>query len=293
MSSSVLGLYCLTVLIWGSTWIAITFQLGTVAPLASVIYRFTLASVLLFIWCWFRKIPLTLTAKEHGLVFLQGSFLFGFNYWLMYSASQYLTSGLVAVIFSLIVFFNIFNARLLLRSSLQINVLIGAGLGLVGVVLLFSQEFTDFNLGSDIAIGAGFALLATYVASLGNIVATRNSHNKRSVMTVNAWGMLYGTLVVIVLALILNVEFNFEFTPAYISSLIYLSIFGSIITFAAYLKLLSMIGPDKAGYVGMLVPVVALILSSIFEDYSWTLPAVLGLCLILAGNWLVMGKRSS
>ncbi len=290
MGASVPTLYLITVLIWGSSWLAITFQLGTVEPLASVIYRFGAAAVLLFAWCGARKIPLALSRREHAFMFLQGSCLFGFNYWLMYLASQHLTSGLVAVVFSAIVFFNVLNARLFLGMAIRPQIVVGGILGMAGVALLFAREMQGFSLGDETMTGLAYALVATFIASLGNIVATRNSGGKRSVMAVNAWGMLYGTGVLVVVAWGLGVQYAFDFSARYLGSLFYLSVFGSIVTFASFLKLLAQIGPDKAGYVGMLVPVVALTLSSIFEDYSWSLPAVLGLCLILLGNWLAMRK---
>lgn len=290
MGTSALTLYIITVAIWGSSWLAITFQLGKVEPLASVVYRFGLATVLLFIWCYIKKVPLGLSRRDHGFMFLQGSCLFGFNYWLMYLSSQYLTSGLVAVIFSTVVFFNVFNARVFLGMVIKVRVVLGGVLGIVGVLLLFLPEMGGFSLGNDLAIGMGLGLAATFVASLGTIVATRNTHHNRSVMAVNAWGMFYGTLVLVLVARGLGVSYSFDPSAGYIASLIYLSVFGSIIIFASYLKLLSLIGPDKAGYVAMLVPVVALVLSSIFEDYLWSLPAVFGLCLILSGNWLAMRK---
>lgn len=290
MGTSVLTLYLITVAIWGSSWLAITFQLGTVEPIASVVYRFALAALLLFAWCRFRRIPLRLSPREHGFMFLQGSCLFGFNYWLMYLSSQYLTSGLVAVIFSGVVFFNVLNARVFLGTVINVRVLLGGVLGLGGVMLLFLPEMEGFSLDSDVARGVGLGLAATFVASTGSIVATRNSHGGRSVMAVNAWGMLYGTLVLVLVARGLGVSYDFDTSPGYIASLLYLSVFGSIVTFATFLKLLSLIGPDKAGYVGMLIPVVALSLSSVFEDYVWSLAALLGLCLILAGNWFAMKK---
>ena len=290
MGATALGLYLVTVLIWGSTWLAITFQLETVTPLASVIYRFALASVLLFGWCWLKKIPLSLSRREHGFMVLQGSFLFGLNYWLVYLAEQYLASGLVAVTFSTIVFFNVINARVFLRTAVKLKVVLGGLLGLVGVMMLFSRELGSFRRVDDTVFGIALALAATFTASLGNIVATRNCCTQRSVMAINAWGMLYGTLLLLTVALALGIDFSFDCGLSYVSSLLYLSVFGSIVTFAAYLKLLALIGPDKAGYIGMLIPVIALALSSVFEDYNWSLPAVIGLCLILVGNWQVMRK---
>ena len=290
MGTSTLPLYLITVLVWGSTWIAIKFQLGDVPPLASVIYRFVLAAALLFAWCGLRSIPLRLTLREHGLLLIQGSCLFGFNYWLVYLASQYLISGIVAVVFSSIVFFNVINARILLGSAVSLKVLMGSVIGIIGVGLLFVRDLSALTLSSNTGLGLLLAGGATYVASLGNVVASHTASHGHSVMTINAWGMLYGTLVLIIVAWVLDVDYVIDTRIEYLASLIYLSVFGTIITFAAYLKLLSRIGPDKAGYVGMMVPVVALLISTVFEGYRWTLPSVVGVSLILLGNWQVLRK---
>lgn len=290
MGFSTLSLYVLTVFIWGSTWLAITFQLGVVNPVASVIYRFSLATVLLWAWCLIKRKSLVLRRREHALLVIQGSCLFAFNYWLMYLSAQHLTSGLIAVIFSLIVFFNVLNGRLFLGMTIRLNVVLGSLLGIAGVTLLFYPEMTAFSPSDDTVAGLVLAIAATYVASLGNIVATHNSASGKSVLVINAWGMFYGTLVLIVVALFLGVDFQLDTRVSYLTSLLYLSVFGSIVTFTGYLKLLTLIGPDKAGYIGMMVPVIALVLSSVFEDYRWTGPGIAGLVLILAGNWQVMRK---
>lgn len=290
MGFPTLTLYLVTVLIWGSTWLAITFQIGVVDPLVSVIYRFVLATLLMWLWCVARKIPLQLTRREHIFMLLHGSCLFGFNYWLMYLSAQFLTSGLIAVLFSTIVFFNVLNGRLFLGMTIKMHVVGGSLLGTVGVILLFYPEVQGFGLSDDTVIGLLLALAATYVASLGNIVATRNTHSGRSIYAINAWGMLYGTLALVAVAVVLGVEYRFDQRAEYVVSLLYLAVLGSIVTFTAYLKLLQRLGPDRAGYIGMLVPVIALILSSLFEDYRWTALGLLGLVLILLGNWRVMRK---
>ena len=290
MGVSALALYVLTVLVWGSTWLAIKFQLGEVEPLVSVIYRFGLASALLFVWCRWRAVALTLTAREHGFMMLQGSCLFGFNYWLIYRAELYLTSGVVAVIFSFIVFFNVLNARLFLGTLINLRVVSGGLVGLAGVILLFYNEMETFSLADQAVQGFLLAAAATVIASLGNIVATRNSESGLSIFAVNAWGMLYGTLIMTVIAVLKGAVFNYEFTTSYTASLLYLSVEGSIVAFGAYLRLLAIIGPDRAAYSSMLFPVVALLLSTAFEAYQWSLPALAGLLLIMLGNVQVMRR---
>ncbi len=284
-------LYLGVALVWGSTWLAITFQLGVVDPLVSVIYRFGSASALLFVWCLLRRIPLKLTPRQHAFMLLQGSFLFGLNYWILYLAAQHVTSGLIAATFATIVFLNAFNARLWLQMPIKAEVLQGGVAGIAGVALLFSHELQGVSWSGPVAVGLGWALLSTLMASLGNITAAHNTSGGRSVMAINAWGMLYGTLTVLIIALLLGVPFTFDTRPSYLLSLGYLVVFGSILTFAGYLRLITVLGPDKAAYMSMLVPIIALTLSSIFEGYQWSLSAFAGLALVLAGNWWAMGRR--
>ena len=290
MPLSAYALYCTTVLVWGSTWLAIKFQLGAVDPLVSVIYRFGLASLLLFAWCVLARARLRLAPREHAFIALQGCCLFGLNYWLVYWAEVYLASGIVAVVFATMVFMNFFNAALFLKRPLVPAVLAGGLVGMVGVALLFWPELGSLGPGDAAWRGLLLALAATYVASLGSIVATRNAGFGLKVITVNAWGMFYGTALLALAALVTGVEFRFPSGAPYAASLLYLSVFGSIVAFGAYLRLIALIGPERAGYNAMMTPVVALLLSTLFEGYQWTLPAVAGLVLIVLGNALVLRR---
>ena len=286
MNQTSLFLYASTVLIWGSTWIAITFQLGEVDPLISVIYRMALASALLFGWCKWRGIPLALKPGNQGVS------LFGINYWMIYWSETFLPSGIIAVLFSLIVFFNIINARIFLKRRIDIKTVVGGIIGLSGICMLFYPELTKFESESNSGAikGALFALAAVFTASLGNIVATRNGNTGISVWAINAWGTLYGTAALLIIALVTGATFSYDNSFEYTASLVYLSTFGTILAFGAYLKLLILIGPEKAGYSGLLIPFVAIILSTIFEDYQWTLLAVMGFVLAASGNYLAMRK---
>lgn len=292
MNQTSLFLYASTVLIWGSTWIAIIFQLGEVDPLISVIYRMALASALLFGWCKWCGIPLALKPGNHRFMVAQGVSLFGINYWMIYWSETFLPSGIIAVLFSLIVFFNIINARIFLKRRIDIKTVVGGIIGLSGICMLFYPELTKFESESNSGAikGALFALAAVFTASLGNIVATRNGNTGISVWAINAWGTLYGTAALLIIALVTGATFSYDNSFEYTASLVYLSTFGTILAFGAYLKLLILIGPEKAGYSGLLIPFVAIILSTIFEDYQWTLLAVMGFVLAASGNYLAMRK---
>lgn len=290
--SQAYALYALVVLIWGSTWIAIKFQLGEVEPLVSVIYRFGISSVLLFAWCVLARARIRLSLVEHAFVALQGACLFGINLWLTYSSEAYLAGGVVAVVFAGTVFMNAFNAALFLRQPVAPPVLAGGSLGLCGVALLFWPEMGRLGSSADAVRGLGLALLAMYCASLGNIVATRNATRDLPVISINAWGMLYGTLLLLVIGAFKGAEFGFPQRPSYTIALVYLAVFGSVIAFEAYVRLLAQIGPARAGYSSMMIPLVALVISTLFEGYRWTVPAAGGVLLIVAGSLLAMRRRT-
>ncbi|MCK5350020.1 MAG: DMT family transporter [Desulfobacula sp.] len=284
-------LYIITVLVWGSTWLAIKYQLGSVDPMVSVIYRFGLATALLMIFCYVKGLNLKFSLKEHLFMALLGVLLFSVNYWLVYVAELYLTSGLVAVLFSSIVFMNIANGSIFLGTAVERKMIAGAVLGIIGIIMIFMPEIEAFDLSDKGVFGLSIGFISVLLASFGNITSARNTKNNIPVIQANAFGMGYGAILLTLIAVFLGKEFSFEISIPYISSLFYLSVFGSIIAFGSYLTLIGSIGPDKASYAIMLVPVVALILSSFFEGYSWNFSAVLGLFLVVGGNFLALSRQ--
>lgn len=284
-------LYVVTILIWGSSWLVIKFQLGVVDPMVSVAYRFLLASAISWIYCRYSGLQLSFRLRDHGFMFLQGVSLFALNYWLFYISELTLTSGLAAVIFSTIVVMNMLNGVIFLKNRLELRVVIGAVLGLSGIILIFWPEVSDFETGSENLFAAALAVLATFLASLGNIASARNQREGIPVVQSNTYGMTYGAMLMLVLAWSTGHEFNFEFTVSYVSSLVFLSVFASIIAFWSYLTLLGRVGVERAAYATLIFPLVALGISTIFEGYQWTAYAVIGIVLILGGNLLIL-KRS-
>jgi len=288
-----LFLFLIPTLIWGSTWLAIKFQLGNIDPLVSVVYRFALASVILLLFCKLRGINLKFSKKNHIYMFLQGILLFGINYWFVYLAEQSVPSGLVAIIFSTIVFMNSVNSKFFLKIKINMQVLIGGLLGIIGSGLLFYKELSTFSLSNNAGIAIGIAFISAYFASLGNITSAYNQSKNIPVMPSNGFAMFYGAMSMLVIALILGKEFSFQFSYNYTLSLLYLSIFGSIIAFGAYLTLIGNIGAGKAAYVAVIAPVIALILSTVFENYHWHLYSFIGATVILAGNLVALtGKKT-
>jgi drug/metabolite transporter (DMT)-like permease len=284
-------LYGLVVLIWGTTWYAIKFQLGVVAPEISLVYRFSIAAICLFIYARLVGSATRLSWREHRFVALQGATLFGLNYWLTYLSTQYLTSGLVAVIFTSIIFFNLVNARMIFRVPIEPRVLVAAAAGMLGVALLFLPELRAAAGDRTVMKGCLLALVATYIASLGNMAAMRNTGGGMPVVTVNAYGMAYGASTLALIALLRGVPIAFDPSWPYTVSLLYLSIAGTSLAFGFYLALLKKIGAARAAYTSVLFPVVALSVSTVFEGYRWSLPAFVGLAVLLGGNALALGQR--
>ncbi len=277
--------------IWGSTWFAIKFQLGQVDPLVSVAYRFLIAGLLLMVFSLIRKLNLRFSLREHLLMILQGMILFGFNYWLVYLAETNLASGIVAIIFSFSIFTNIFFNYLLLKGKIRKEVMAGAILGIAGTFLIFNHE-----LGNSEQIEIGYqALLFCFgsiiLASLGNILSKYNQTRKLPVIQTNAFGMTYGSLTMMLMVPLSGRSFSFDVSFPYIASLFYLAIFGSIVAFTLYLKLVGDIGPDRAGYTTLVAPVIALIISSFFENYQWGIVAVFGVILLFAGNIMALKMK--
>jgi drug/metabolite transporter (DMT)-like permease len=285
------ALYGLTVMIWGSTWFAIEFQLGAVAPEISLVYRYGSASLLLFAWCRFRGLSLRFALRNHGWFLLLGLLLFGVNYIIAYRAQIYITSALTAIAFSSMVWMNIINARLFFGVKAGRGVLFGALMGVIGMFILFAPQIGELTFTDSVFFGSFLAVLSALIASFGNMVSQATQKAKLPVVQSNAWGMFYGTLITAIIALANGREFDFEWTAAYIGSLAYLTVFGSIIAFGAYLTLLGRIGAHKAGYAMVMFPVVALILSALFEGLIIDGTVVVGTLFVLAGNLFVLNTR--
>lgn len=288
--SSNLGLYLATVLIWGSTWLAIKFQLGGVAPAVSVAWRFAAAAVMLLGIAALRRMPLRFGLRNHGWLALQGLLLFGINYVLIYLAEVDLTSGLVAVSFSLVALFNIAFLRLFFGVPMKPHTLAGAVLGVAGVALLFWPDVAGFALAPQRAWALASCVGATVSAALGNMAATRNHRHGIPVISGNVFAMGYGALFVALYAAACGLPFRFEATWPYVASWLYLAAFGSVAAFIAYLTLLGRIGADRAGYSGVATPVMAMLLSTFFERLQWSPWIVAGMLLCLTGNLLVLAK---
>ena len=284
-------LFGLAVVIWGSTWYAIEFQLGVVAVEVSLTYRYAMATALAFGWCLVRRQSLRFGWVAHRYFLLMGLFLFGLNYLAAYFAQLYITSALNAICFSAMVWMNIINARIFFGTRIPRRTYAGAGLGLIGIIILFWPAVQDISMSEGVLIGAGISLSGALFASFGNIASQAAQHRKIPVMPANAWGMLYGTLLNAGLALGLGRPFTFDFSPGYVISLLFLAVFGSVVAFAAYLYLLGQVGMERVGYAAVMVPIVALVISALFEGLQLETHLYLGVGLALAGNVFILARR--
>jgi len=283
-------LYATVVLIWGSTWAAIPFQLGVVAEEVSVAYRFALGSVSLFIYAAATGRQIRIPREYYGMIIVTGSLMFSLNYLFTYYAINYVTSGLVAVAFSMLVVSNAFFERVFFRTPIERRLLVASALGVAGIVCLFWPEVGSFSLQDRSLYGVALTLLAVVLASLGNMGAVVNNARNLPVVSVNAHGMAWGALISAVAAVVLGREFNFSFESGYVLSLAYLSVIGSAVVFGCYLALLRTIGSARAAYTSVLFPIVALLISTVVEDYQWSILAVVGVVFIVFGNWIALTR---
>jgi drug/metabolite transporter (DMT)-like permease len=282
--------YALTVLVWGTTWIAIKNELGVVPIEASIVYRFAIAGTLLLLTLALARRLRFIPLRHQPYVVLQALCLFSCNFICFYAATRYIPSGIVSVIFSAATIFNLVNAYLIYGRRPEPRILAGAGLGVLGIACLFWEQVTGAGLSRSTAVGLGLGLLGTWFFSAGNLVSARNQSNGLPVASVNAWAMLYGAGIVALFGLAQGVHFTFDPAPTYVASLFYLAIAGSIIGFTAYLTVVHRLGPERAAYMTVLFPIVALILSVFFEHYRFTRLAAFGFASVLLGNLLVFAK---
>jgi drug/metabolite transporter (DMT)-like permease len=285
------ALYAITVAIWGSSWYGIKEQLGVVAPTVSLAYRFLLAAAILWAFCAVTRRSLRFPASSHIWMALQALCLFCGNYILFYYAGFHVVSGLLALCFSTIPLMNVFNAALFLREPVDRNVIAPSLVSLAGLILVFLPEFMDKGLGSAPLIGFILSMLATFLASLGNVLSVKLKQVNVPVMQANAWGMTYGALFCAGFAVISGAAFNYDPRTAFTVSLILLAVFASVIGFGTYLTLVQKIGAGRAAFSSVLFPLVALSISTVLEDHHWTPLAGAGVILVLSGNLILLLRR--
>ena len=289
--NSTIFLFIATLLCWGPTWYVIKFQLGVVDPMVSVFYRFFLASIIILCFCILKNFRIKFSFKEHFLIAVLGVLLFNINYVIFYLSTQYLISGFVALCFSSILFMNVINNIIFHRNLPNIMTILGGAIGTLGLIFIFYEEISNFTISSTTSFGIFLGIIATYFASLGNLVSAYTSKIKLPVVPVTGYGMLYGSLSLFIYLLVKDTPFQFDLSLSYNLSLIYLSIFGSVFGFSLYLTLIKKIGSNDAAYVAIIMPLIALLVSTIFENLIWNLNLVIGAIMIILGNILILKKN--
>jgi drug/metabolite transporter (DMT)-like permease len=280
-------------LVWGTTFYAITLQLGVVDPLVSVVYRFALSAVLLFAWCRISGERIALTRNQHLAAAAMGILTFAGNYPLVYVAQQYVNSGVVAILYAAMAFINLMLFRILLGQRTRAIAWIGALLGIAGVALISWDEFAASRMSEHASFGLGLAMLAVVMASLGNVAARKGEDFKAPVPSLTAWSMAYGALALAIFTQLSGRAWTFEATPEYIGSLLYLSIAGSVIAFVLYFGLARRRGYGTAAYVSAMAPLVAMFVSGVLEHKSWGVWAFVAVALVLGGQVLLLRAKKA
>ena len=284
-------LFTVTLFCWSPTWYIIKFQLGFVDPLVSVFYRFIIASLIIFLYLVIKKKSLKFSFNQHIWFLIFGTCLYSINYAFFYLSNTYLISAFPAIVFSTVVIMNILGERFYFKKKPSIKTLVGVTIGMIGIMIIFNDEIFNFSFDNYKHIGLLLALLGTFCASTGNMVHQRNLNNNFPLIETIAFAMLYGSLVTLLITQIKGTDLLFEFTFSYIASLAYLSIIGSIFAFIFYLRLLEKVGPGRAGYVGVVMPVLALLISTVFENLEWQIDLIIGLPILLIGAVLVINQK--
>ncbi len=279
--------YGLTVLIWGLTWTAIRLQVESAPVDVSVFYRFLMASVVALVVLALLGRLQTLTLKQHGWLFLQGLTLYSVNFLLIYRAAESMTSGLLAVVFSLAALFNALNGWLWLRLKPTARLYPAVALGITGVALLF---WHDLQLGNATGASILFAAAGTFWFSMGNLVSIKVRLAQIPLLVANAWAMVYGAVILGVWCLLQGVEWVVPTSATFWGATVFLAVPGSIIAFYCYITVIQTLGADRAGYATVLFPVVALSVSTWLEGFEWTTTAVLGALLAILGNYVLFRR---
>jgi drug/metabolite transporter (DMT)-like permease len=279
-------------LAWGTTWFTITLQLGVVDPVVSLVYRFTLASLLLVSWALLRREPVRLTWPQHAAAAGVGLFMFAADYTFTYAAELRIVSGLVALIFATLAFVNLVIFRVLLGHHAPRHAWVAAAVGAAGVALLSWSEIMQSRLDSATVTGIVLAFGAVLLSGIGNVFAYRGEAAEAPLNASTAWAMGYGALALVLYALLTGKHWSFELTPRYVLSLCYLALVGSVLAFTLYFGLARRRGYTMASYILALTPLLAMLMSSLFENKRWPPITLAGVALVLWGQWQLLRTRT-
>ena len=275
-------------LIWGTTWFAITQQLGAVPAVVSVAYRFILAAALVFLWCVLTRQRIGLTRAQHLAALGQGIFTFALDYPLIYMAEARIASAVVAVMFAGLAFVNLVLFRFVHGTKAAWTSWAGAALGVGGVGLMSMTQLAGAHMDQRAVIGVLLGLGGVLAAATGNLFAHKGQKAGADVAPATGWAMAYGAGLLVLFALATGTPFRFDPRPAYTLSLVYLSVFGSVVAFLVYFALARRRSYTFASYVSALTPPLALLMSAAFEHVRFGFGALGGVVLVLAGQALLI-----
>lgn len=281
-------------LVWSSTWLVIRHQLGIVPPSWSVAYRFVIAALAMMAYARFVGARLSLKPREHAFAAIYGGAQFCLNYYFVYLGERTVTSGLIAVAFALLVVPNALFAWVFLGQGLSRAFLLGSGVAMVGLLLLFSHELASAPASrATILAGIGWSLAAVLFSSIANVMQGSKAAAAIPVPTLIAWGMAWGTLLNCACALLIDGPPVLDPHPSYWLGTLYLALIGSALAFSCYFAVIRAIGPGRAAYSSVLSPVLAMLLSTMFEGYRWSAEAAVGGLLSIAGLVVALQARQA
>ena len=296
MLKSNLLLFLGALLFWSATWsiIGLTQVYIDLDPTISVFTRFILAGLIILAYVILTNRKLIFSLKEHLYFFILGIFLYSGNYIFFYHSNVYLPSNIPATVFCLITIFNILGEKFIFKKPITSMTLSGALLGITGIGIIFYQDFANFDLNSGTTLGLMFALFATLSASAGNLIAIYNKRNYNIPLLQNvAFAMIYGALVALIVSLVKGAEFYIPVNNfSYLLGQAYLIIFGSIISFLCYIRFIENTSASTGGYIGVVMPILALMISMIFEDVRPDIFFLTGLPVALIGLLLILKQES-
>jgi drug/metabolite transporter (DMT)-like permease len=242
-------------------------------------------------WCRLRGLSLRFSSAEHAALALLGLALYSVSYIFVYRAEMHVASGLVAVGYSASPLLSMLGMRVFFGQPMTARMAVGSALAILGISLVFLPEFARLGQSRDVALGALFTALAVLISMAGGLLAQRNHERKLHGWPTMAWSMGYGGLISLAIALALGRQYAIDLGAPYLLSLAYLALLGSVVAFGLWLTLLGRVGAARASYVGVMAPVVALLVSTLFEGFAWHLLTALGVAVSVAGNVLVLGGR--
>lgn len=283
-------LFCLCAFIWGTTWFAITFQHSEMSLIYSVGLRFACAALLLGSWCFWRKLSMKFSWQAHLKMLAAGFSLYTLDYVFLYLSQQFIVSALLAVFSASVVYFTILLRRFMLGKPVRMEVVIGAGISAFGLYLLFSPEMDGLTTSDGLTLGLILATISFFFAAVGNVISENALSEEVPVVQFNFWAMSYSLVFTFGYAVCSNEPFVLPETQSYWLSLLYLAVFGSVLAFGAYMKLVKNLGADKSSNVILVYPVVALVISTLFENYQWSIMGLAGVVAIILGNAIAMDK---